>query len=393
MFLSENEFFNKYGNEYKSMLEEITFYVNNPDILKQKCSETKEKTVNGLPAPTADDFAYKLNLYKGLIRFPERLKNYITAKNQKLDSVVRHLPIILDIEPNSRCNFSCIMCQVRDWDNNKRANDINFDEFKKLVDEQYGLTEVKLLGIGEPLMHKQFFDMLDYLIEKNIWVRTTTNGSYLHKNDNYKKLVDSGIGEVQISFDGATKEVFEKIRINSNFEQIIDNVTMLNKYANSKNRLMSRMWILIQNSNSHQIKEFISIARKMEFKRITFSIGIGDWGQEQFRSDTLQVKSKSREEIITEVKNLIVQNKDLDITFWDLQESYNKDNICKWPFTRAFIGSDMRIAPCCMIGNPDIKDIGNAKNFTTVWNSKSYQDFRNSHLENKIPNYCMNCYK
>lgn len=43
MFLSENEFFNKYGNEYKSMLEEITFYVNNPDILKQNVAKLKKK--------------------------------------------------------------------------------------------------------------------------------------------------------------------------------------------------------------------------------------------------------------------------------------------------------------------------------------------------------------
>ena len=371
------------------ILENIRLLDN--DKLFEEKFKTIKKYQNNLPIPVADNYAYNKILYTGLKKYPKRLENYLVALKQSKDKIINHLPIILDIEPVSRCNFSCIMCQMKDWKNNKRADDMKFEDFKNLIDSQYGLTEVKLQGIGEPLLHKDFFKMVEYLTDRYIWVRTTTNGSILDKNDNYKKLVDSKIGEVQISFDGATKEIFEKIRVKSNFEKVLNNVTLLNKYANQKNRLISRMWILIQNYNSHQIKEFVEIAKKMEFKRVTFSIGISDWGQDNFRSKSMQIKSKQK--LIDEIFEVIQKNRDMDITFWDLQDKYDKNNLCKWPFYRAYIGSDMRISPCCMIANPDSFCMGDARIFSKEWNSLKYQLFRENHLNYNIPKVCKNCYK
>ena len=54
-----------------------------------------------------------------------------------------------------------------------------------------------------------YFKMIKYAKDKKIWIRTVTNSSLLHLKDNYKKLIDTKIDEVQISFDGATKNVFE----------------------------------------------------------------------------------------------------------------------------------------------------------------------------------------
>ena len=31
---------------------------------------------------------------------------------------------------------------------------MRFDDFRRLIDEQYGLVEIKLQGIGEPLMQR-----------------------------------------------------------------------------------------------------------------------------------------------------------------------------------------------------------------------------------------------
>ena len=53
----------------------------------------------------------------------------------------------------------------------------------------------------------------------------------------------------------------------------------------------------------------------------------------------------------------------------------------------------MQIVPCCMIGNPEVKSLGNAKEFTKNWNNNKYQSFRESHLNNNIENVCKNCYE
>ena len=73
--------------------------------------------------------------------------------------------------------------------------------------------------------------MVKYLVEQNLWVRTNANGSLLHIRDNYKKVIDAGIGEIQCSFDGATKEVFESIRKKSNYNKVVENLTKLNSYC------------------------------------------------------------------------------------------------------------------------------------------------------------------
>ena len=129
-------------------------------------------------------------------------------------------------------------------------------------------------------------------------MRTVISGSLLHIRHHIERLIDSGVGEVQTSFDGANKEVFESIRRKSNFEKVVENFTNLNKYANQMDRPYTRMWVVLQQKNRHQLFDFVELAKKMEFRRLTFSLSIGDWGQDSWKDKTeeLQAISFSEEE-------------------------------------------------------------------------------------------------
>ncbi len=185
------------------------------------------------PVPTAGTKAYQ-NERRYCLELDDRKKaNFELYQSSKhSNKIVKHLPIKLDIENVSRCNFRCVMCAVSDWDKSQRADDMSLDDFKRLVDENYGLVEIKLQGLGEPTMQgDDYFEMIKYARERHIWVRTVTNGSLLHLNDNIKKIVEAGSNEIQISIDGATSEVFEAVRRGSNFELVIDNCRELNQYC------------------------------------------------------------------------------------------------------------------------------------------------------------------
>ena len=392
----------EYVREYKDILNKAKHYVNHPDELRRDIEleyleREKDRELLNIPVPKPDEFSYKMIQYNGFIHYPERLKNFIIAKNELRKITRSFFPVILDIEPTSRCNFRCIMCQLNDWKNGKRADDLKFDDFKKIIDEQYGLTEIKLQGMGEPLLNKEFFKMIEYVVKKYIWIRTTVNGSLLHINDNYRKLVDSGVNEIQISVDGATKKVFEKIRRNSNFDKVVENLKMLNNYSNSKNKLVTRMWVLLQEHNKHQVFEFLDLAKHMEFKRLTYSIGMSDFGQEKWNKNnkSLEIKEFLPKSDLSKLLEK-AKNYGIEITRWNLEQKYNNDTVntkCPWPFNRAFISSDLKIVPCCMIGNPDVSNFGDARDLVNIWNGKIYQNFRKSHLEGKIPKFCKNCYK
>jgi len=156
------------------------------------------------PEPVPDLNTYLRERRISLSRSSSRLKNYLTyMKSARRSAEVNYLPTRLDFENVSRCNFACTMCTVSEWHKGTRAADMPLEDFKRLIDEQYGLVEIKIQGLGEPTMQRDtYFEMIKYARAKNIWVRTTTNASLLHLNNNYKKLVDSGVNEIQISVDG-----------------------------------------------------------------------------------------------------------------------------------------------------------------------------------------------
>jgi len=64
-----------------------------------------------------------------------------------------------------------------------------------------------------------------------------------------------------------------------------------------------------------------------------------------------------------------------------------------WPFERAYISSDMRVVPCCIIGNPEVSDLGDAQEFDKVWTNEAMEQFRRDHLEGRIPTECRSCYE
>jgi len=317
---------------------------------------------------------------------------YLVSKKSR-GTILDYLPIKLDIENVSRCNFRCQMCQVSQWDKGKRAEDMSFESFKKLIDEQYGVVELKIQGMGEPILGRDnFFAMIRYARERHIWVRTVTNASILHKSENYKKIIDSGVNELQISIDGSTKEVFERVRDNSNFEKIIENCKLVNLYAKKVNKQVTKMWTVVQQDNIHQLSDLVELAAKLHFPSVVFSFDVGDWGQDEwtkknlnFRSDTI-----SYEQGLSLIKKGI--KLDIDVYFWYLDSKFDNKNLCPWPFERAYVSSDMRIVPCCMVANPEAKDLGDARKFSKEWNSDKYQYFRNNHIDGCIPEFCKSCY-
>jgi MoaA/NifB/PqqE/SkfB family radical SAM enzyme len=353
------------------------------------------------PEPSAGMDALKRELDLALASDPRKKANYEHyLASRRRNATVDYLPVQLDIENVSRCNFRCTMCVVSDWPKGKRGPDMELEDFKHLIDDQYGLVVIKLQGIGEPTMQGDpYFDMIRYARSKHIWVRTTTNASLLHLKDRYKKMVDSGVNEIQISIDGATKEVFEAIRRGSRFEQVIKNCTLINAYARDKGVRVTKMWTLVQKANRHQVFDFVDLAKEIGFRDMTFAFSLANWGSDDWRqkNDGVTVEESLTVELAQE---LAAKGAALGIKvgFWNSTDKYSTESeatLCPWPFERAVVTSDLRVVPCCTIGNPDAYEIGrgSGKSFGELWQSEEYKAFRQAHLDRKIPRVCQVCYQ
>jgi len=355
------------------------------------------------PEPAAGEPAYRRERELALAADPRKRGNYERSlASARRSAAIDYLPIKLDIENVSRCNYRCTMCVVPSWHKGRRAEDLPLDAFKRLIDEQFGLIEIKLQGIGEPLLQRgEFFEMIRYARARHIWVRTTTNASLLHLNENYRQLIDADVNEVQISIDGASAEVFEAIRAGSVFERVLANCRRINGYCRSLGIERTKMWTVVQKRNLHQLEALVNLAADLQFTNQVFSLGLGDWGLQDMQERN--AAAGAEEELDPEALARLVEfgeQRGVRVRFWNVAAKYKAGDtatLCPWPFERAYVASDLRVVPCCYIGNPDVFQIdgalGGERSFAGVWRGSAFRDFRQRHLDGAIPEICKGCYE
>lgn len=374
-----------------------------PDAALPLCNDHRHAEC-GLPAsePAAGLAAYERERELALARSPECRNNYERYLASGRKALVDYFPIKLDIENVSRCNLRCTMCAVSDWHKGKRADDLSLEAFKRLIDEQIGLVEIKLQGLGEPTMQgDDFFAMIRYARAKHIWVRTTSNGTLLHLHDNYRKMIDADVNELQISIDGASKRVYEEIRRGANYKRVMSNVALINGYARDRGVDRTKMWTVVQQRNLSELEALVDLAAALGFSNQVFSLGLTDFGLARWHEmNTAACAERNLD--IDFLLNLVERGRQrgVRVSFWNATAKYSTETpggLCPWPFERAYIASDQRVVPCCFIGNPEVAEIKTtsvgAESFAAVWFGQAFQAFRQAHLSGNMPDYCRGCYR
>jgi len=345
------------------------------------------KIPNRTPVP--NKFHYNSYRTLGCLQHPKRLWNYLKFKAAKFSSTINYLPLLCDIEPNQVCNFKCKMCDPAVLFKVKRKQ-MTFEDFKRFIDEQYGLIEVKIQGVGEPLMNKDFLKMCEYAIGKKLWVRTTLNGSLLHKEDTFKHLIDIGIHDINLSCDGASKKTFETIRQGGIWELFLENAKLLNDY-NSQfgNGTKTRAWVVIQDGNKHEFFEFPKVFADLGFKEMCYSFAMHNYGRDEENAEDTPFDF-TNEDLVQVME--IGEKLGIEV-FWWQHPSFTKKQFCHIPFQRVYLTTDMHIVPCCYIANQEVVDFGHYDDFKNIWFTK-YNSFRDAMKDPdvEIRDYCKNCY-
>jgi MoaA/NifB/PqqE/SkfB family radical SAM enzyme len=128
---------------------------------------------------------------------------------------------MLQIEPTTRCNFTCGFCCGRSM----TQSDLDYERFERTLAQFPGLRHVELQGEGEPLLHPRFFDMLEALRSRGIVMSMITNGSLLTA-EAVEQLVAGGVEKISISIESADPERFRQIR-GGKLEKVIDGIARL----------------------------------------------------------------------------------------------------------------------------------------------------------------------
>jgi len=164
-------------------------------------------------------------------------------KNYAKQKIVASHPLHLLVEPVSSCNLRCVMCFQIDESftgNDNFMGKMDFDLFKKVIDdaENLGIKALTLASRGEPTLHPNLGDMLEYCKGKFFEIKMNTNAMILSENLIHK-ILQNDVTDLVFSVDSYTKTNYEKIRVNGNFEKVLENIKKFKEireksYPNSK---------------------------------------------------------------------------------------------------------------------------------------------------------------
>lgn len=135
-------------------------------------------------------------------------------------------PLFIDIEVTSICNLRCPFCATTFGSKNIDKGFISFEVVRKIIDEgaQNNLYGVKFNIRGEPLLHPEIHRFVKYAKQKGlIDVYFNTNAMLLTEEIS-QRLIDAGLDRLSISFEGYTKETYEKNRVGAIYETVLTNI-------------------------------------------------------------------------------------------------------------------------------------------------------------------------
>lgn len=139
-------------------------------------------------------------------------------------------PPLLQVELASLCNFRCVFCYQTDNSFTKKSNGymgtMALDLFKKVIDDVEGKVGfITMASRGEPLLAKNFPEMLDYISGKFVTVKMNTNASVL-TTKKIHSILSSGVNTIVFSADAADPETYKKLRVNGSLAKVVRNIEL-----------------------------------------------------------------------------------------------------------------------------------------------------------------------
>lgn len=201
----------------------------------------------------------------------------------KIKEGAKEFPLMVVVSVTYVCNAKCPNCPYTQSSIRKSYKDMPFmksDTFKKIADEcgQYH-SYIRLTGGGEPLLHPQMLELIEYAKNVGAKIGLITNGSKLESKV-ADRLLNCGTDVIEISADAADKETYAKVRTGLNFKQLLKNVFYL---VNQRNKLNSKTKIIASVINQKAVegqledivKSWKSVVDEVQVRKY-LTWGIGD---------------------------------------------------------------------------------------------------------------------
>lgn len=292
---------------------------------------------------------------------------------------IHGLPISISFEPTTSCNLRCPECPSGLRSFTRATGMLGQPLFQHVIDQLAPtLSYLTFYFQGEPYLHPQFLDMVQYAADRNIYTATSTNAHYL-KDENARLTVESGLDRLIISIDGTTQDTYQSYRVGGSLDKVIEGARNIIAW---KKKLKSRtphviFQFLVVKPNEHQIPEVYTLAKQI--------------GVDQVVLKTAQIYDYANGSDLIPEQDQYSRYRKMNDGSYTIKNSL--DNHCWKMWHSCVITWDGKIVPCCFDKDAHhvLGDL-TKNSFEEVWNGEAYNTFRAALLRSRSEiEICKNC--
>jgi short-subunit dehydrogenase/MoaA/NifB/PqqE/SkfB family radical SAM enzyme len=204
--------------------------------------------------------------------WPRYLERRLTALRDKViekKSLNKRPWRLFQVESAIACNLKCVMCPWREMakkvENRGIMTEAVWQAIRPYLDR---VQSVDFTGGGEPLLQPKLAEWIAEAAKAGCETGFLSNGLLLTE-EKLKKILDAGINWICISMDGATAEMYNKIRVGSDFERVCQNVANIARLRTG-NIPKTMINFVLMDMNVHQMEEIVRLADRLGVDQVNF---------------------------------------------------------------------------------------------------------------------------
>ena len=305
----------------------------------------------------------------------------------------RMYPQYIEVETTTTCNLKCTLCEHTYWD--EPNVHMTLEQFKYIVDQFPDLKWIGMTGIGEAWCNPDFADMLRYIKSRNVYVELY-DSFYYTDDDKAKLQVELGVEKIFVSLDGATPESYNKIRVGSNFNHVLDNVKRLDNWKKKLNSYFPELCFhfVVTKNNVHELTTYLEMIKEsgIDCHMVQYTRMLHDFPE---------VKHLFTDVTDEQIKEVTKRSQELGIPIgWNATVPQSKPPVKEClAWFMPFIFVDGTVIPCCALNEQNDRRwqrgtcLGNIFEtpFKDIWRGKPYQRMLDMLKRNKVPKNCERC--
>lgn len=308
-------------------------------------------------------------------------------------------PVLLEVEISTACNLSCAMCELslgyERW--GQPARFMSYENVIGVLDQFPHLIWCDWTGIGEPLLHPRFLEIVAEFKRRQLYVECFDNFTGWDERIT-DFMLEHRLNRVQPSVDGATKQTYEHIRVGADFDVVCRNLRYL---FDQKRRRKSPLPIIdmhyiVQESNHHEMEEFVRLTRSLAGDQ---RVGV------QFTEMLRNISGLSAKKVaITDrdISQVLRAGREEGVQVWVNRNAEGKPKAdmrrCN-AWYMPFITVDGFVYPCCAENErgdrkwQNDRAMGNilTQPFRSIWTGGPYTALRRLMRQGGTPPYCEGC--